>query len=138
MIGATNIMRLAGAAERALQDSRPAEVVEGILKKLAAALTTLREEAKPLLEPKAGPEPARNACIDAARIDHAGVDELCALLEAQNLAAVEKFEGLSASLRGLLGAARYDGLSEAVENLDFQVGAELLRDLPRERRSSAA
>jgi HPt (histidine-containing phosphotransfer) domain-containing protein len=139
MIGASNVMRFAGAAERALADSRPADVVEGILKKLAAALTTLREEAKLVLETKSSQRVARDAHADIApRIDSADIDELCALLEAQNLAAVEKFEALSPSLREMLDTASFDGLHDAVENLDFHLGAELLREVPRERRNTAA
>ena len=139
MIGATNVMRFAGAAERALQDSRAADVVEGILKKLAAALTTLREEAALVLEAKSSQDAARDAHAEIApHIDSAEIDELCALLEAQNLAAVDKFAVLSPSLREMLDMASFDGLHDAVENLDFQLGAELLREIPRERRSTAA
>jgi hypothetical protein len=38
----------------------------------------------------------------------------------------------------MLDMASFDGLHDAVENLDFQLGAELLREIPRERRSTAA
>jgi signal transduction histidine kinase/DNA-binding response OmpR family regulator len=139
MIGATNVMRFAGAAERALQDSRPADVVEGILKKLAAALTTLREEATLVLETESSQDAARDAHAEIApHIDCAEIDELCALLEAQNLAAVDKFAVLSPALREMLDMASFDGLQDAVENLEFQLGAELLREIPRERRSTAA
>ncbi len=139
MIGATNVMRFAGAAERALQDSRPADVVEGILKKLAAALTTLREEATLVLEAESSQDAARDAHAEIApHIDSAEIDELCALLEAQNLAAVDKFAVLSPALREILDMASFDGLQDAVENLEFQLGAELLREIPRERRSTAA
>src|ERR1700730_1509390 len=62
MIGATKVMRLAGAAEVALQDGRPADLVEGILGQLALALTTLREEAAHWLEK---PEPVAVAGAEA-------------------------------------------------------------------------
>ncbi len=82
---------------------------------------------------------ARDAHAEIApRIDFAEIDELCALLEAQNLAAVEKFEALSPSLREMLDTASFDRLHDAVENLDFHLGAELLREVPRERRNAAA
>jgi two-component system, sensor histidine kinase and response regulator len=128
MIGATNVMRYAGAVERALQDSRPPEAVEGILKKLAAALTTLRDEAKvlsdeaPLKTASAGGDSSNDP-----RIDTADLDELCSLLECQNLAALDKFALLSPGLAELLDAAQFERLRGAVENLDFQIGAELLR-----------
>jgi signal transduction histidine kinase/DNA-binding response OmpR family regulator/HPt (histidine-containing phosphotransfer) domain-containing protein len=139
MIGATNVMRFAGAAERALQDSRPADVVEGILKKLAAALTTLREEATLVLQAESSQDATRDAHAEIApHIDSAEIDALCALLEAQNLAAVDKFAVLSPALREMLDMASFDGLQDAVENLEFQLGAELLREIPRGRRSTAA
>jgi signal transduction histidine kinase/CheY-like chemotaxis protein/HPt (histidine-containing phosphotransfer) domain-containing protein len=128
MIGATSVMRYAGAVERALQDSRPADAVEGILKKLAAALTMLRDEAKVMLD-EAPPRTAttRGGSSNDPCIDGAGLDELCSLLECQNLAAVDKFDLLSPRLAELLDAALFERLRSAVENLDFQIGADLLR-----------
>ena len=128
MIGATKVMRLAGAAEVALEESRPADLVEGILRQLATALTTLREEAERLLEK---PERDAGAGGEAAKrpnIGDADIEELCALLECQNLAAIEKFSLLSPSLSEILGAVRFDRLHEAIDNLNFQLGAELLRE----------
>ena len=143
MIGATNIMRLAGAAERALQDGRSADAVEGILKRLAAALTALREEAEQHLADQSRPV-SLGGHADAASVPvasppaRADLAELCELLESQNLDAVEKFERMAASLRGVLDAERFADLHDAVKNLDFQMGAELLRRVPRETYVSAA
>jgi CheY-like chemotaxis protein len=131
MIGATQVMRYAGAAERALQDARPAEVVEGILKKLAGAFSALQEDADSLPEPRLAPP--RTPGLPAAaqpQIDAAEIAELCSLLEAQNLAAVDMFEILAPSLQELLDDGRFEGLHDAVENLDFQLGANLLRAAP--------
>jgi CheY-like chemotaxis protein/HPt (histidine-containing phosphotransfer) domain-containing protein len=128
MIGATSVMRYAGAVERALQESRPPDVVEGILRKLAAALSTLRDEAKALLDE--APRKTASACGGPANdqcIDSTDLDELCELLERQNLAAVDKFADMSSRLAELLDAAQFERLQGAVENLDFQIGAELLR-----------
>ena len=36
------------------------------------------------------------------------------------------------ALRAMLGGARFQGLHDAVENLDFKRGAEMLREVPRE------
>src|SRR6202023_1800371 len=97
MIGATSVMRYAGAVERALQESRPPDAVEGILKKLAAALTTLKDEAKGMLEEvplRIASAGGDSSCGDPSNdpyIDSADLDELCSLLECQNLAAVDKF-----------------------------------------------
>jgi HPt (histidine-containing phosphotransfer) domain-containing protein len=128
MIGATRVMRLAGAAEKALQESRSIDIVDGILAQLAAALTTLREEANSLLE-KSEPRaesPVRMA--DRPDIGAAHIAELCALLECQNIAAIDKFGLLAPSLSVMVGAARFDRLREAIDDLNFQLGAELLRE----------
>jgi CheY-like chemotaxis protein len=125
MIGATRIMRLAGAAEVALQDGRPADLIEEILRQLAQALTTLREEATIFL---IAPEPSEGVVTNHPIISNADIDELCGLLECQNLSAIDKFGLLSPSLSEVVGAVRFDRLREAIENLNFQLAAELLRE----------
>jgi HPt (histidine-containing phosphotransfer) domain-containing protein len=126
MIGATRIMRLAGAAEAALQECRPADAVEDILRQLALALTTLREEARFFLE---RPEPDANTEVAIRpNIGNADIDELCGLLECQNLAALDKFCLVSPSLSQMVGAVRFERLRDAIDNLNFQLGAELLRE----------
>jgi hypothetical protein len=132
MIGATRIMRFAGAAEAALQECRPAASIEEKLGKLAQALTTLREEADIFLD-----APERPGDVKAANppnVGNADIDELCVLLECHNLEALDKFSLFSPTLSGLLGAVRFDRLRDAIDNLNFQLGAELLREaLPAER-----
>ena len=128
MIGATAIMRLAGATEAAIQESRPVAIVEELLGQLATALTTLREEAEVLRQA----QPARDAdngakATHGPNIGATDIDELCALLESQNLAAIDKFSLFSPSLSELVGTVRFDRLRDAIDNLDFQLGAELLR-----------
>jgi hypothetical protein len=83
-------------------------VIEKLLQQLASALTTLREETQPYLA---------NASISAAKrgdllasapsIGTLAIDELCALLETQNLAAVDKFSELSGSLSDILQPMRF-------------------------------
>jgi CheY-like chemotaxis protein/HPt (histidine-containing phosphotransfer) domain-containing protein len=131
MIGATRVMRLAGAAEAALLKDRSLGVIEGILQQLASALTTLREEARPYLErqPQIDANPA--ALVGAPlNIESSEIEELCALLEGQNLAAIDRFDALSKSLGQILQAARFERLREAVDSLDFSHAAELLRESP--------
>ena len=138
MIGATKVMLLAGAAEEALQECRPVDTVEGILRQLSSALTTLREEAEVLLAGQ--PEPDADTGAKAASPPNTGsadIDELCALLESQNLAAVDKFGLLSRSLSETLSAARFDRLRDAIDDLDFQRGAELLREAAMHQSSRA-
>ena len=128
MVGATKVMRLAGLAEAALHERQPASSVEEILKQLALSLTTLCEESELLLEQT--PEPDADGGAAVANLHNIGakdIAELCALLESQNLAAVDKFGLLSPSLSELVGAVRFERLRDAVDNLDFQLGADLLR-----------
>ncbi|HXN08413.1 MAG TPA: response regulator, partial [Candidatus Acidoferrales bacterium] len=127
VIGATTIMRLAGAAEEAIEECRPVDIVEGILRQLALALTTLREEADLMLERQ--PEPNADIGPKVTNLRNIGpgdIDEFCALLESQNLAAIDRFSLLSSSLSNLMGAVRFERLRDAMDNLDFQLGAELL------------
>jgi signal transduction histidine kinase/HPt (histidine-containing phosphotransfer) domain-containing protein len=141
IIGATRVIRFAAAAELALQLDRPIEVVEKILLKLAAALTTLPEDAASLLEQ--GNEPTPNAKSAAGTGDHpadpsAQIRELQVLLEAQNLAAIDRFSALSPALREMLGDERFDSLREAVDNLDFPRAARTLRDVVSIKRGARA
>ena len=125
MIGATSVARLAGAAEAALQQSRPADA---ILKKLASALITLREEAQPLLDRQSKRQAEAPRGAPDAHFETADIHELHALLHSQNLAAIDKFSALSPSLSEALGAERFQQLSTAVDNLEFTRGADLLRE----------
>jgi PAS domain S-box-containing protein len=129
MIGATDIMRLAGATEKALNQGRSAEAVEGLLLQLAAALVTLREQAAPYLKQQTEWEAAAGAtALTHLDVGAAQLNELCVLLESQNLVALDKFNLMSASLAETVGALRFNRLRDAVENLDFQLGAQLLRE----------
>ena len=127
MIGATQVMRFAGAAERALVEARSGESIEGILKRLAAALTTLREESEPVIAQwdrrNEGMEPVDTTVVGATEIA-----DLVALFETQNLAAMDTFNGMSTFLAQQLGAARFVQLREAVDTLDFQRCSEMLRE----------
>ncbi len=131
MIGATGLARLAGAAEVALQQGSPAKNVEPLLQQLAVALTTLREETDLFLagQPKSRAI-ATAQLVSPPNICAAEIDELCLLLESQNLEAVDRFELLSLALRELMDAKRFDSLHGAVDNLDFQLAANVLRNTP--------
>ena len=60
--------------------------------------------------------------------DSAELDVLCALLESQNLAALDKFNLISLSLSEIVGALRFERLRIAIENLDFHQGVQLLHE----------
>ena len=127
VIGATTIMRLAGEAEEAIEECRPVDVVERILRQLALALTTVREEADLMLERQ--PEPNADIGLKLTNLGSIGpgdIDALCALLESQNLAAIDRFKLLSSSLSNLMGPVLFQRLRDAIDNLEFQLGAELL------------
>jgi HPt (histidine-containing phosphotransfer) domain-containing protein len=137
MIGAIHVMRYAGAAERALADAQPNDVVEAILRQLAARLIALRDEAVVLFAVPTAPAAAAaaggtgNASAAPPALVSGDLDELYGLLEGQDLAAVGKFEVLSPRLRETLQTDRFARLKLAIENLDFHQGAEMLRDMRR-------
>jgi len=130
MIGATEVMRFAGAAEQALREGCPVDVAELTLRQLAAALTTLQEEADLLLDkPPDADEGSGVEVASCPSVETTDIDELRVLLASQNLAAIDRFNLLSRSLSELLGAARFERLGKAVENLDFALGAEVLNEI---------
>jgi PAS domain S-box-containing protein len=128
MIGATEIVRLAGAAESALHQGRPAATVEAVLQRLASALTALSAEAAPYLERQKELNAAKPQGPANGNADIAQLNDLCVLLKGQDLAALNAFQLISSALSGMLGAVRFDRLRDAIDNLDFQQAAQLLRE----------
>ncbi|MGA3156793.1 MAG: ATP-binding protein [Steroidobacteraceae bacterium] len=129
MIGAARVMRLAGAVERALVEDRAGYVVERILKQLASALSALRSESAPFLQSLLAQEATASQVISVdASADATGIDELFDLLSHHNLAAVDAFKSLAPTLVAALTSERLDRLRDAIENLDFPLGAQLLRE----------
>jgi PAS domain S-box-containing protein len=128
MIGAIDIVRFAGAAEKALQQERPAEAVEELLRRLATALTTLAAEAGPYLKQDKDRIATDAKVENPTSASSAQLDDLCTLLERQDLAALNKFKLVSSSLSQILGALRFNRVRDAIDNLDFQQGAQLLRE----------
>jgi PAS domain S-box-containing protein len=123
MLGANKVMRLAGAAESALQHCQPVDRIDGILQQLSVALITLREEAEPALGPRTESDEGEPAAAGVEQLD-----ELCALLDHQNLEAMDRFAALATTLPGLIGDVRFKRLRSAVEDLDFVCGAAVLRE----------
>jgi CheY-like chemotaxis protein/HPt (histidine-containing phosphotransfer) domain-containing protein len=139
MIGASSVARLAGAAEEALNAGLAGEVVEEKLRKLASAICSLSEEAQPFLHGQ--PQAAASLAAPAGSHDESGVaglEELCGLLENWDLAAVEKLRVLSEPLAGILDFVRAERLRQAVDNLDFQFAAQLLREDLAQRHTAPA
>jgi PAS domain S-box-containing protein len=129
MIGATRVMQLAGAAEEALEGSHPLEVIQGILTQLAMALAALREESSSLLEIQSEQDAGSGpSCANSQRPGSEDIAELSTLLESQNLEAIDKFRLLSLPLSELLSVARFERLRNAIDELEFERAAELLRE----------
>jgi PAS domain S-box-containing protein len=128
MIGAIEIVRLAGAIEKAFQQQRTVDVAEGLLARLASALTILREEAAPYLKQQIESDTNTSVAAGSPIADAAQQDELCALLERQDLAAFEKFKSLSPSLEEQLGTMRFERLRDAIDGLDFRHALQSLSE----------
>jgi signal transduction histidine kinase/CheY-like chemotaxis protein/HPt (histidine-containing phosphotransfer) domain-containing protein len=126
MVGASQVMRFAGEAERLLREGHPTAATEAVLEKLSAALISLREESAPWC---AAPE--RPAWLDdPASLDPLGVaeiEQLTLLFDSQNLAAMDQFTNLSPALERRLGPQQFAELREGVEALDFQHCAQMMR-----------
>jgi hypothetical protein len=121
-------MRLAGAVERSILERRSVDYLESALKKLTLALNNLRDDAVSIEDkesPVSAAEPPAGSADAAA--DAAQVDELRGLLETHNLEAVDRFAALSPNLRQMLDPLCFANLDEAIDNLDFQRGADVLR-----------
>jgi hypothetical protein len=88
----------------------------------------LREETASYLKRQAEFNTIESKASSGSKADTAQLDELCALLERQDLAALEKFKSLSLSLSELLGPLRFDRLRDAIDNLDFRQSLQLLSE----------
>jgi PAS domain S-box-containing protein len=128
VIGAAAVVRLASDVEEALEQDRPNDVVEPILARLALALACVQEEADLIVErqPDSAPDTAALAAMQTS-IGAGDIDELCELLESHNLAAIDRFKVLSKPLSERLGSVRFARLRAAVDDLEFELGAELVR-----------
>jgi CheY-like chemotaxis protein/HPt (histidine-containing phosphotransfer) domain-containing protein len=139
VIGATSLRRLAGAVEGALIEGRPSAVVQRIMSRLATAITTLRAESLPYLQ--SGPAELNSVSVATStdfERDAEAMDELCELLEHHNLAAVDAFTALLPRVGAMLSPERLGRLSGAIEDLDFPLGAQLLREARLQEAVSAA
>jgi HPt (histidine-containing phosphotransfer) domain-containing protein len=139
VIGATSLRQLAGAVEGALIEGRPSEVVERALKQLASALATLRAESLPYL--KSGPAEENSvSAATSADFDQGAeaMDELRGFLDHHNLAAVDAFDALVPRLGALLSSERLGRLRNAIDDLDFPLGAQLLREARLQEAMSVA
>jgi len=128
VVGAHIVHRLAGAAEEALTTGQPREIVESLLQQLVAAFTALSEEVQPMLDVNVAKDAVaareRSASPPATQ---ATIQDLLGLLDARNLEALDRFDVVASSLSTTLSAACFAQVRAAIEGLDFEVAAELLR-----------
>jgi PAS domain S-box-containing protein len=128
VVGAHIVHRLAGAAEEALETGQPREIVESLLQQLAAAFTALGEEVQPMLDVNAAKVAmAARESSASPPATQATIQDLLELLDGRDLQALDRFTAVASSLSVTLGGARFAQLRAAIEGLDFEVAAELLR-----------
>ena len=128
VIGAKTIQRLAGAAERALEEGQPAELVEAVLRQLASSITALAEDGRPLLDGVATKQAAATAKLPPpVPATEPMLTGFLELLDNHNLGAIDRFNDIAASLSIAFGSASFDRLKDAVDGLEFGQAAVIVR-----------
>jgi CheY-like chemotaxis protein len=128
VVGAHIVHRLAGAAEEALATGQPREIVDSLLQQLAAAFTALSDEVQPMLDVNAAKDAvAARECSASPPATQATLQDLLDLLDGRNLEALDRFNAEASSLSGTLSGPSFAQLRAAIEGLDFEVAAQLLR-----------
>jgi HPt (histidine-containing phosphotransfer) domain-containing protein len=127
LLGAIRITRLAERAETALEQGRSANIVDPLLRQLTSAFVQLRDEAVLWLGKQIEQGTRSSARVQPhPTVAYDDLVELKALLDRRDLAALDKFSLLSASLIQLFGAVRFDPLRDAMDNVEFALAATLL------------
>jgi PAS domain S-box-containing protein len=137
VVGASKIMRDMTETRRAAEELRSVNArLEALLiqrsgqllsaqQDLSAVMAALPSMAQPPQgRPVGASEDSASAALTATHIE-----QLHALLQSQNLAAMDRFAALAASLQAAMGSESFARLREAVDNLQFLQAAELLRAL---------
>jgi HPt (histidine-containing phosphotransfer) domain-containing protein len=139
MIGATQLMDLCGAAEKALKEDCPDAEVLYLFAQVSTAYAALSKEADHWLRESGLPLPKvdepRNT---GASTDIAELHELRALLEHGDLACVDRFSRISGSLSQFLDAEHLDGLQRAMDDVEFPRAAKCIREGLRQFEARAA
>ncbi len=123
MLGAQALARAATALETALDAHATDDAVQA-LAALRHAFADLNAAAAGLAE-AAAPAPVSAPPLDDARW-RTEVQALAAQLEANDLAASERFDALRPALSYRLGAELAQAMAEAIDNLDFDAARERL------------
>jgi CheY-like chemotaxis protein len=117
MLGALAIHQLAGEAETACT-SGDGERAAHFTTRLVAQMQRLALSAAPLFE-AARQQSAGVEAESGAEVDPHELNDLVTLLRQQNLAALDRFNALSAGLRTRLGPRAHQQLRDHVHNLRF-------------------
>jgi PAS domain S-box-containing protein len=128
MIGAASVARSAGALEAALMENLDAPRLHELAARLAVALTTLAEESRLYFQGLGQPRgSAWPEGLAETRVCIADLDELRALLDTHDLSAMDKFAEMTPSLRRQFDQSGFERLSQAVDDLEFGLAAQLLQ-----------
>ncbi|MCR5865003.1 PAS domain-containing protein [Aquincola sp. J276] len=129
-LGALAVQRLAGEAEAALLAEPGATAVPPAMAALAHALAALMAQAQPVLLARARQQQqARDGAAAQAPLDTEALRRLQALLRAQDLNALPRFQALAPALQQAVGRTQFDALAARIDELDFEQAAALIEDL---------
>ncbi|HEY0195034.1 MAG TPA: response regulator, partial [Kofleriaceae bacterium] len=127
-LGARELRRIAGDAERLVKRDPAAPELPRLLRELGEAMTALVAAAQPFLAAKRDAPVAPSAAGTGVggELDRAAVRELYELLRQQDFAAIDRFQALSAPLRAACPAPEFADLRDAVDRFDFGRAAEVI------------
>jgi hypothetical protein len=98
------------------------------LAQLAAAFTSLCDEVQPMLDVNAAKDAvAARESSASPPATQATIQDLLDLLDGRNLEALDRFSEMASSLSATLDGASFAQLRAAIEGLDFDLAAQLLR-----------
>jgi len=137
VVGASKIMRDMTETRRAAEELRSVNArLEALLSQRSGQLQSAQRDLSAIVnalpsmtrQPQAQPVGAsQHSAPTALTATH--IEQLHALLQSQNLAAMDRFAALAAPLQAAMGSEPFARLREAVDNLEFSQAADLLRAL---------
>jgi signal transduction histidine kinase/AmiR/NasT family two-component response regulator/HPt (histidine-containing phosphotransfer) domain-containing protein len=129
MLGASVLQRLAVDADVAARSGAPEHELEQAQALVAQQLDSLAQHSRPFLEAQAAARTEMESKRGVEPLVPADLQRLIAHLQAHDLAALDLFAELEPALRAALGPTAAGPLRPAVERLEFDGAAEMLRPL---------
>jgi CheY-like chemotaxis protein/HPt (histidine-containing phosphotransfer) domain-containing protein len=129
MLGASVLQRLAVDADVAARSDATEEQLEQAQRRVAQQLASLAQQSRPFLEALAAARTDTASKQEVEPLVLADLQRLIAQLQAHDLAALDLFALLEPALRAALGPTAAGPLRSAVERLEFDGAAGLLRPL---------